>query len=270
MDGASEDRLTRRRAVRLGRRRRGRGVYLRSSDFDYLVKRLASGQLSRRGALRAAGVGLAVAALRQADLARPAEGVALASGTPVASSDQLACSIASKNEVEVGGGWLCNQTYALCTTAACAPPEGDATTVSCPCVVLDGYSFGMKTCSERVPSGQNLISNFSTQNVNSGFNAMACPEDAPWANCLDYPCQLDAQNPALATCQCQLLEKGPSLIFGGRCNPESCTATIWSGAAPPGVLAQYTAAMGCVDQQVQPLTACPAATPSAAASPASA
>src|SRR4051812_7382440 len=196
---------------------------MHGSDFDRVAKRLASGQLSRRGALRAAGVGLAVAALRQAELSRTADSVALASGTPVASSDQLACSIASTDEVEVGGGWLCNQSYALCTTAACQPPDGDATTVACPCVVLDGYSFGMKTCSERAPAGQNLVSTFSTQNVNSGFNAMACPADAPWANCLDFPCQLEDQNPALATCQCELLEKGPSLIFGGDCDLNSCT-----------------------------------------------
>jgi len=241
---------------------------MHGSDFDRVARRLAVGHLSRRSALRVVGAGLAAAGLRQADLARPAEALAQASGTPAASSSQLACTVASENEVEVGGGWLCNQTYALCTTAACAPPDGDSTTVSCPCVVLDGYSFGMKTCSERAPSGENLISTFSTQNVNSGFMAMACPADAPWANCLDYPCQLDPQNPALATCQCQLLEAGPSLIFGGRCNPESCTSTIWSGAAPPGVLAQYTAAMGCVDQQVASLAVCPGTTSTPVASPA--
>jgi hypothetical protein len=240
---------------------------MRGSAFDRVAKGVASGYVSRRGALRVAGVGLAAFALGQPEFVRPSDGVALASGTPAASSD-LTCSVASENEVKVGGGWLCNQTYALCTTAACEPPTGDATMVSCPCVVLDGYSFGMKTCSERAPSGENLISTFSTQNVNSGFAAMACPADAPWANCLDYPCQLDPQNPALATCQCQLLETGPSLIFGGRCNPESCTASIWSGAAPPGVLTQYTAAMACLDQQVISPTVCPGTTSTPVATPA--
>jgi hypothetical protein len=240
---------------------------MQGSDFDRVARRLASGHFSRRGALRIAGIGLAAAALRQSELAKPADAVALASGTPAASSTPLACTVASENEVEVGGGWLCNQSYALCTTAACEPPDGNSTTVSCPCVVLDGYSFGMKTCSERAPSGENLISTFSTQNVNSGFGAMACPADAPWANCLDYPCQLDAQNPALATCQCQLLEKGPSLIFGGRCNPDSCTSTIWSGAAPPGVLTQYVAAMDCLDQQVISPPVCPGTTSTPVASP---
>jgi hypothetical protein len=232
------------------------GDHVTDHGIDRIARHLAQRQFSRRGALRAGTLSLSAVLLKRNGAA--------------AQSTPTACSISSENEVEVGGGWLCNQTYALCTTAACEPPDGDATTVACPCVVLDGYSFGMKTCSERAPVGENLISNFSTQNVNSGFMAMACPADAPWANCLDYPCQLDPQNPALATCQCQLLETGPSLIFGGRCNPESCTSTIWSGAAPPGVLAQYTAAMECVDQQVAALTVCPAATPSAAASPVSA
>src|SRR4051812_39925187 len=204
--------------------------------FDGIARRLAQRRLSRRGAIGAGALSL-TAVLYKRNLA-------------AAQSTPTACSVVSENEVEVGGGWLCNQTYALCTTAACEPPDGDSTTVSCPCVVLDGYSFGMKTCSERAAKGQDLISTFSTQNVNSGFAAMACPADAPWANCLDYPCQLDPENPALATCQCQLLETGPSLIFGGRCNPDSCTSSIWSGAAPPGVLTQYTEAMECIDQQV--------------------
>lgn len=229
------------------------GDHVTDHRLDRIARQLAQRRFSRRGALRVGTLSLTAVLLKR--------------NRAAAQSTPTACSISSENEVEVGGGWLCNQTYALCTTAACEPPDGDSTTVSCPCVVLDGYSFGMKTCSERAPVGENLISTFSTQNVNSGFMAMACPADAPWANCLDYPCQLDPQNPALATCQCELLETGPSLIFGGRCNPESCTSTIWSGAAPPGVLAQYTTAMECVDQQVASLTVCPGTTSTPAASP---
>jgi len=185
--------------------------------------------------------------------------------TPAAQSTPGACPGAGATEVGIDGAWLCRQPYALCTTAQCERSSSDATTATCRCVVLDGYSIGYTTCSERAPAGQAVVSTFSTQNVTAAFGALTCPADVPWANCLDMPCQLDPLNPALATCQCQMVETGPSFTFGGGCDTSTCTSVIWSAASPPGVT-QYEAAMRCVNEPVTFPTTCPAATPVASPS----
>jgi len=181
-------------------------------------------------------------------------------GAPVFQGTPGACSGASETEVSVDGAWLCRQAYALCTTAPCERSPSDATIATCRCVVLDGYSMGYTTCRERELAGKALVSTFSTQNVNSAFGVLACPEDAPWANCLDMPCEIDPLNPAQATCQCQVVETGPSFTFGGGCDASTCSSVIWSGAAPPGVT-QYATAMQCVNQTVTFPATCPTATP---------
>jgi hypothetical protein len=133
-------------------------------------------------------------------------------------------------------------------------------------VVENGPSIGNKSCAERAPSGTNLVSNFSTINVNNGFFNMTCPEDAPWANCLDVACEIDAYNPAQAVCQCVMVEKGPSLTFGGGCDESTCTSTIWS-AAPLGFLglSQFETGMENLGMTVVLPPACPSGTPVAIA-----
>ena len=76
------------------------------------------------------------------------------------------------------------------------------------------------------------------------------------------PCELDPLNPALATCQCQMVETGPSFTFGGGCDPSTCSSVIWSAASPPGVT-QYVAAMTCVNEQVTFPVTCQQAAPMA-------
>lgn len=80
-------------------------------------------------------------------------------------------------------------------------------------MVLNGYSMGFKTCEERAQNGTSLFSTFSTANVNSEFGILSCPDDAAWVNCLDYPCEMDPRDPALATCQCAVVEQGPSHLW---------------------------------------------------------
>ena len=238
------------------------------SRIDHLARHLARFQLSRRAALRASSLGVAAAMLRRVGLAAPdghgdvgapVVGASAAEGTPGA------CPAAPVSELSVDGAWLCQQPYALCTTAPCERSSSDATTATCRCVVLDGYSIGFTTCRERAPAGKTLVSTFSTQNVTAAFGVLTCPEDIPWANCLDMPCELDPLDPALATCQCQMVETGPSFTFGGGCDASTCSSVIWSAAAPPGVT-QYTTAMDCVDQPVTFPAICPGATPVASPS----
>src|SRR4051794_40894063 len=163
-----------------------------------------------------------------------------------AQSTPSACPSATADGVNMDGAWLCDQPYALCNTAPCEASASDPTIAVCPCVAMNGYSLGYSSCQERAPSATTLTSTFSLQNVNAAFHHMACPEEAPWANCLDMQCEIDANDPALAKCSCQIVKSGPSVTFGGNCDVSTCTSTIWSAATPPGVGAQYTAAMQCV------------------------
>jgi hypothetical protein len=93
-----------------------------------------------------------------------------------------------------------------------------------------GYAVGFKSCSERAPKGTTLHSNFSTQLVTSTTRVMTCPADAPWGNCLDVVCNVDPHDASKAQCQCVLVKTGPSLTFGGSCQTNTCTSTIWSAA----------------------------------------
>jgi hypothetical protein len=243
------------------------------SGFDRIARQLARPR-SRRTALRASGLGLATTLIGHGGLAgaagQPGEvrlrGLSLAAqGTPTA------CPDASSTNFEYDGAWMCLQPYALCTTAPCERSESDPSIATCRCVVLNGYSMGYTPCEERVLDGHKLVSTFSIENVTSAFGALTCPEDAPWANCLDMPCEIDPLDPALATCQCQLVETGPSFTFGGGCDVSQCTTTIWSGAAPPGVT-QYLPAMQCLNRDASFPEVCPSGTPvaSPAGTPASA
>lgn len=170
----------------------------------------------------------------------------------------------SLDAIPIDGTWFCNQTYALCNTAVCLRSTDDPTTASCPCVVLNGYSMGFKTCEERAQVGNSLYSTFSTANVNSEFGILVCPDDAAWVNCLDYPCELNARDPALATCQCAVVETGPFRTFGGRCDEGACSSELLSGTSLeiPGVK-QYEAGMQMVGQTITLPATCPGATPAA-------
>ncbi len=233
-----------------------------ASGLDRIARHFARPR-SRRVALQASGLGLVAALARHVGLAAPAGhgGDARLRATRLAAqSTPAACPTGSETELEMDGAWLCRQPYALCTTAPCVRSASDPSLAACRCVVLDGYSMGYTTCPERALSGRKLVSTFSTENVTSAFLVLTCAEDAPWANCVDMPCEIDPLDPALATCQCQVVETGPSFTFGGGCHAETCTSTIWSGAAPPGVT-QYAPAMSCVNQPVTFPATCPAATP---------
>jgi hypothetical protein len=242
---------------------------MHGSRVDRIAQHLARGHLSRRAALQASGLGAVAALVRRGGLGAPgvdAAGVPVrVVATPAGQSTPGTCPGASETEVFTDGAWLCRQPYALCTTAPCERSTSDATIATCSCFVLDGYSIGFTTCREREPAGQAVVSTFSTQNVTPAFGALTCPEDVPWANCLDMPCELDSLNPALATCQCQIVETGPSFTFGGGCDTSTCSSVIWSAASPPGV-AQYAAAMRCVSQPVTFPATCPPATPVASPS----
>ncbi|MCV7149422.1 MauE/DoxX family redox-associated membrane protein [Mycobacterium riyadhense] len=205
-----------------------------------LVNRAEQTRFTRRGLLRNASVGL------------------------VSAGAVAACDSGSKHAdtkaLEVDGAWLCNQTFALCTTAPCVPSTTDPNISVCDCVVVNGYSIGFKPCPERNQSGNKVRSAFSTVNVNASFGVLHCPPGVTWANCLDVECEIDPHNPAVAKCQCLTVKTGESVTFGGGCDTATCTSTIWSAATTdlPAV-AQYRKGMEQLGQPIVDLPrTCPA------------
>lgn len=171
---------------------------------------------------------------RRRALGRAMAGLASAAAVPGVASTFGAANKASASPtggpLQVGDVWLCDQTYALCTSAPCVRSDTDPGISVCDCVVLNGYSMGFTTCDQRTPSGRKVISTFSTDNVNENFGIMSCPSGVPWANCLDMVCEVDAANPARAQCMCQTVTDSASKTFGGGCDASRCATTIWSAA----------------------------------------
>jgi hypothetical protein len=212
--------------------------------------------------IKTSGLGLFALAIGTLGQRGGASAEALPAVIAVQSTPEATPAAETPDAMLIDGAWFCNQTFALCTTAPCELSQTNPSVANCHCVVVDSYSIGYKTCPDRAQSGSSLHSNFSTVNVNSEFRVLTCPESAPWANCLDVACEIDTFNPAVATCQCQMVETGPSLTFGGGCDTSTCTSTIWS-AAPEGLLglAQYEEGMKRVNQTVTLPSTCPSGTP---------
>jgi hypothetical protein len=234
---------------------------MESTRFDRFTKDLVPRHFTRRAALATSVIGVLSETLVRGSAAAQTEATPAAEATPL---------VVTPDEIQIGDAWLCKQIFGLCTTAPCELDADDPSIAHCHCVVVDAYAVGFKTCAERAPSGLSVTSNFSSVNVNSAFSVMTCPEEIAWANCLDMPCEVNALNPATATCQCQMVEQGPSLTWGGGCDTSTCETTVWS-AAPTSYLGleQYIAGMNAANQSYVFPDVCPSvATP--VASPASA
>lgn len=197
-------------------------------------------KLTRRGLLRTASVGVLPV-------------VAAAACDSTAQSDPKV--------VQVEDVWMCDQTFALCTTAPCVPSPTDPNISVCDCVVVNGNSIGSKRCSDRAQSGNKIRSAFSTVNLNANFAVLSCPSGAAWANCLDVECEIDPVNPARAKCQCVTVKTGPSITFGGGCDTATCTSTTWSAATPEMYEAGMRQLRNGMDRVGKPVSfpkACPA------------
>ncbi|CQD16603.1 hypothetical protein BN1232_03596 [Mycobacterium lentiflavum] len=187
-----------------------------------------------------------------------------ASVLPVVAATAAACDSDTKTDAKalrVEDVWMCDQTFALCTTAPCVPSPTDPTISVCDCVVVNGNSIGSKNCTDRAQSGNKIRSAFSTVNINANFAVLSCPSGAAWANCLDVECEIDAANPARAKCRCVTVKTGPSITFGGGCDTATCTSTTWSAATPEMYQAGMRQLRTAMDRVGKPVTfpkPCPA------------
>ena len=184
--------------------------------------------------------------------------IAAACGVPTKNKAGGGTTAPTNDALKVDGTWLCNQPFALCTTASCQPSTTDPNISVCRCVMQNGYSVGYKSCSERAQKGSSVRSDFSTININPSFGVLTCPSGVPWANCVDVECEIDPTNPAMALCQCVTVRTGQSFTFGGGCDPTNCTSEIWSGASAESSLnTAYLKGMKHLGQPVTFPKSCP-------------
>jgi thiol-disulfide isomerase/thioredoxin len=174
---------------------------------------------------------------RRGFLSRAALGVAAVTVLPVVASAcgtaKRAVSAVRPKQLEIDNAWLCDQRYALCTSAACVPSKINPNISICTCRVATGYAVGFKSCDQRAPQGTQLHSNFSLQDVSSGSRVMTCEKEGLWVQCLDVVCEEDSNNPNQALCQCMNMTTTNFQTFGGNCDTSTCSSVIWSATTEP-------------------------------------
>lgn len=136
-----------------------------------------------------------------------------------------------------GKNRLCNQQYALCTSARCVPDPHDANKSTCFCDVEEGPTMSTVPCDKIMPSTdafgiRTIYSTFSFQQLKQGKRGMRCPSDTPWSWCLNKKCTVDPTNSKRAICTCDVLRSvGEWTTFGGNCDTRTCATGYWSGAS---------------------------------------
>jgi peroxiredoxin len=174
---------------------------------------------------------------RRALLARAAVGLAGVTVVPlIESAVATARSVERRvrpKRLKIDGAWLCDQRYALCTSAACKPSKTNPNVSVCRCKVTHGYAVGFKSCEQRAPKGRQLHSNFSLQGVSSRTRVLKCSNRGLWVQCLDVVCEIDRDDPKHASCQCVNMKTKNFYTFGGDCDTKTCKSVIWSATTAP-------------------------------------
>jgi hypothetical protein len=123
---------------------------------------------------------------------------------------------------------ICKSTYALCTTAKCAPATAGSDTVACSCEVRTGYSVGSAPCEavKQTRAGSQVVARYFPIK-----SYARCTNNRPWADCYDKTCVVDAEDPSKATCTCSVKEsEGDYVRVTSSYSAEMCTIGLWSSA----------------------------------------
>lgn len=145
-------------------------------------------------------------------------------------------------------GTICDQRYALCTSAKCIPDPDNSKKAICFCEVYEGKSFGKDDCKKRSPFKdrhgiEHLLSNYSFAQYSSK-KTLVCPSGNPWTFCLDKPCTVDPADPKKAICECEIRRSEAFVTLGGDCDKSTCKTAYWSGAT----VSDVNGAMGILTQ----------------------
>lgn len=129
---------------------------------------------------------------------------------------------------------VCDQQYALCTSAQCVPDPDDPNKAICFCEVHEGKNLGKTACDKRVPfTDQNGVRHVTSTFSFDDFatkKTMTCPSGKPWTDCLDQPCTVDPMDPSKAICMCKVVRTGTFQTAGGNCDQSTCETGYWSAA----------------------------------------
>jgi len=131
--------------------------------------------------------------------------------------------------------YLCNQQFALCTSAPCIPEPGNPKAAICTCDVQQGPNLSSVECDTVKPSTdangiRTVYSQFALTQFEQGKKGLKCESGTPWTWCLNKTCTVDPANPKKAICTCDIVRTGEWMTAGGDCNVSTCSTAYWSGA----------------------------------------
>jgi len=131
--------------------------------------------------------------------------------------------------------YLCNQQFALCTSAPCVPQPGSPNVSICVCDVQKGPNLATVECDTVKPSTdadgvRTVYSQFALTQFAQGKKALKCESGTPWSQCLNKICTVDPANPNKAICACDVVRAGEWQTAGGECDTATCKTAYWSGA----------------------------------------
>ena len=131
--------------------------------------------------------------------------------------------------------YLCQQQFALCTSAPCIPAPGNPKVAICRCDVEEGPNLATGCVRHRqAQHGFQWHSDglfpVRAQAICAGQETLKCPTGTPWTWCLNKPCTVDPANPGKAICACDIVRTGEWITAGGNCNTATCKTAYWSGA----------------------------------------
>ena len=131
--------------------------------------------------------------------------------------------------------YLCQQQFALCTSAPCIPQPGNPKVAICSCDVEEGPNLATVACDTLKPSTdadgvRTIYSTYSPKQFQHGKRVLKCPSGTPWTWCLNAPCTVDPANPKKAICACDIKRTGEWITAGGDCDTATCKTAYWSGA----------------------------------------
>ena len=159
--------------------------------------------------------------------------------------------------------YLCNQEFALCTSAPCIPQPGNPDLAICTCDVEMGPNLATVACDTVRPSTdadgvRTIYSQFMLTQFEQGLKAMTCPSGTPWAQCLNKICTVDPANPQKAICACEVVRTGEWQTAGGDCETATCETGYWSGALLADAKNNGQFMMDELKIAKSPVNACPA------------
>lgn len=177
-----------------------------------------------------------------------------------------ACAVLGFAAPAGAANYLCNQAFALCTSAPCIPQPGNPDVSICVCEMQEGPNLATVPCDTVRPSTdangvRTVYSQFALTQFQQGKQGLRCPSGTPWSQCLNKICTVDPANPDKAICACDIVRTGEWQTAGGDCHAATCGTAYWSGALLADSRNNADFMMQQLKMPASPAEACPVSTP---------